>query len=587
MSFFTLTLILPLVGAVGFLGLSKIPRLRPYIRYVALLIAVLTAVLVIALGVAGPVNAVLSVWQPSSMFGAGLVLSVDAELHLLSVILTLINCFAILSTFDYVKKAPPRYLAMIHFLLPASLTALWSANVLTLLVSWAIYDLVQALSYVVAIGSARRAIRSLIFGYLATLLLWLGALISGQDVDSKLWMLVNPTTAQATLWTLACMIRLWVYPFHLAAPGEMIFESPLAVPLFLGPVLGWGLWIRLMTIPGLVPPDWAPTLAAVNILVGAWLAWTCKSPQSILSWVGLTSNGAILLASCLAASNGEMVAVAGSISWMLGVTGVLLGCGQQGRTSWWYAPTLVSALTLIGMPLTLGFVTTSVLADKLIGDRLEIFDLKLWSAFLGSAFFTSALARWILTIINAPADVAEQPAQLTTPAQDAASEKIAVTEEAQADAETSDTLRARVKAFLQQSMALTPMWGRALGMGLPVALIVLAGLHPPLLVQGADALALLNLFRSPGALGWALWGLSLALGGILAWQGERFRARAAPFFSAIGDLLKLEWFFDLALGSLGKGVGALQAADELISGAGALLWAWLLFLLLVLVWSGF
>jgi hypothetical protein len=594
MSFFTLTLVLPLAGAVGFLGLSKIPRLRPYNRYVALLIAALTAILLIALGVTGPVNAVLSMWRPSPMFGTALVLSVDAKLHLLGVILALINCFAILATFDRVEKAPPRYLAMIHFLLPASLTALWSANVLTLLVSWAIYDLVQAMGYVVAIGSARRAVRSLIFGYLATLLLWLGALISGGGVDSKLWVLMDPTVAQATLWTLACMIRLWVFPFHLAAPGEMTFDSPLAVPLFLGPVLGWGLWIRLMTIPGLAPPDWAPTLAALNIVVGAWLAWTCKSPRSIPSWVGLTSNGAILLASCLAEANGEMVAVAGSISWMLGVTGVLLGRGQRGRPFWWHAPMLVSGLTLIGMPLTLGFVTTSVLADRLIGETLEIFDLKLWSAFLGSAFFTSALVRWVLTTVNAPVDMVEQAEQSTSSAQApsieevaSAVEEVSPVEESQPDGETLTSRLSRVKDVLQWSAEAMPLWGRALGMGLPAALIVLAGFHPPLLIRGADALALINLFRSPGLLGWTLWGLSLALGGLLAWQGKRFRVRIAPFLSTVGDVLKLEWFFDLLIGSLGRGVGALQAADELIGGAGALLWAWLLFLLVVLVWSGF
>ncbi|HDQ73599.1 MAG TPA: hypothetical protein ENN19_16100, partial [Chloroflexi bacterium] len=475
--------------------------MRPYIRYIALMTAGSSALLVVLLGWIEPSTATLSVWQPSLLFGTGLLLRVDPILQPLGIILALVNCCAILVTLDRVEKSRPRFLAMIQLLLPAGLMALWSANVLTMLVAWALYDLLQALSYIVAIGSARWAIKSLVFGYLATLLLWIGTLISDRAPDSGLWTLMNPTIAQTTLWTLAGMIRLWMFPFHLAAPGEMTFDSPLAAPLFLGPVLGWGLWIRLMTISGVILPEWVQTLAALNIAVGGWLAWTCKSTRNILSWVGLTVNGAILLASCLVDQNGGMIAVAGAVSWMLGITVLLLGQSHRGKSPWWSVPSFISGLTLIGLPFTLGFVTTSVLADRLIGGELEIGAVKLWSAFFGSLFFTPALARWIWTSAGAPAAVSEAP---VGPAEEVSSKD--TEEDTEPDEDAPDSVLFSWLAAVFQRMPV-PIIGRALGMGIPAALIVLGGIYPSLLVRDADPLWVL--FQRPGGIGWILWGISL------------------------------------------------------------------------------
>jgi len=39
-------------------------------------------------------------------------------------------------------------------------------------------------------------------------------------------------------------------------------------------------------------------------------------------------------------------------------------------------------------------------------------------------------------------------------------------------------------------------------------------------------------------------------------------------------------------GALDRGLSMLRAAGEVVGGAGALLWSWLLFFLLLLVWGG-
>ena len=89
----------------------------------------------------------------------------------------------------------------------------------------------------------------------------------------------------------------------------------------------------------------------------------------------------------------------------------------------------------------------------------------------------------------------------------------------------------------------------------------------------------------PGLAGWLLWTVSLAGGGVLAWQERNLRPKIDLWLSAAHDLLRLDWLYDTVLGALGRGLALLRAADELVGGAGALLWSWLLFLVILLVWG--
>ena len=79
--------------------------------------------------------------------------------------------------------------------------------------------------------------------------------------------------------------------------------------------------------------------------------------------------------------------------------------------------------------------------------------------------------------------------------------------------------------------------------------------------------------------------ISLAIGGMLVWQEENVRYRIDLLLDALYDLLRLEWLYDALVGALERGLSALRAADEVVGGAGALLWSLLIFLLLLLIWS--
>ena len=118
-----------------------------------------------------------------------------------------------------------------------------------------------------------------------------------------------------------------------------------------------------------------------------------------------------------------------------------------------------------------------------------------------------------------------------------------------------------------------------------MSLLIIAGLYPPLLIGGVTVPSFGQLFVRPGLAGWLLWLVSLAGGGVLAWQERAVRAKIEFLRGTMHDLLCLEWLYRAVVGALDRGLSALRAVDEVVGGGGALLWSWLLFLLLVLIWG--
>ena len=135
MSFPVLAIILPLLGAGGTLGLSLVPRARAHARYVALTAAGLTTILILRFTWTEPVTVVLSLWQPSLLFGAALTLQTNAIMQPLALVLALITCSAILVELGGTEEPRPRPAATLLALLSAGFVALWAANLLTMIVS--------------------------------------------------------------------------------------------------------------------------------------------------------------------------------------------------------------------------------------------------------------------------------------------------------------------------------------------------------------------------------------------------------------------------------------------------------------------
>ena len=538
-----LTIILPLLGAGGILGLSLVPRARALTRYIALIAACLTTILLLTFTSVEPVTTVvISLWQPSLLFGAALALRPDVIMQPLALVLALITCSAILVGLGRAEEPHPRLAATLLALLSAGLAALWAANLLTMIVIWAIYDLLHAAGRIAAGGSGRTAVRSLILGYLATLALWSGVLLANGGAGSELWSLVALSGAPLTLWVVAGLLRLWVYPLHLSTPDDLGAAQSLAAPLLLGPVIGWGLWLRLAQANGGSIPGntWVTIVAAVTLAVGGFLAWSCESPRRMLPWIGMGVSGAVLLTAGLARDSAITVIAADSVAWALGLAVLLLSDGLPREALWWNIPPLVGALALMGVVLTLGFVADEIL----IGDLTQGGSPGWGGAFfVGYLFLVPSLVRWLLLRPSSPFPRKEG-------------------------------------GWGIRSVA------RGVGLGVPALLLILAILPPSLLTDDFLVPSLSPLFATPGLTGWLLLAVSLAGGGVLAWQERNLRPKIQLFLSAAHDLLRLEWLYDAVAGALDRGLSMLRAAGEVVGGAGALLWSWLLFFLLLLVWGG-
>jgi len=546
------------VGAGGTLGLSLVSRARPYARYVALTVAGLTTVLILSLRWMESGVVIPSLWQPSLLFGATLALDGGLITYPLAFALALVACSALLVEIGQPdeEEASPYLAATMLTLLAAGLMVLGAANVLTMVVGWAIYDLAQAAGILAAGGSERVAVRGLLFGSLATLFLWGGVLLSDVGRGSELWPLMTPSDAQLTLWSLAGFIRLGTYPFHLSLPGDLDTSVPLAVQLLLGPVVGWGLWLRLVLANGGYFPTapWMLIVVALTFLVGGLLAWSCRATCCRLPWIGMGATGAVLLAAVLAGDGAPAVLATGGVAWMLGVAVVFLEGGVCRQALWWGVPALAGGLTLLGAPLTVGLMAEASLLGGVLQGDLGGWGWRVAFFFLGNLFLASAIARWLL--------------------------------EACALSFTGEGEHGQARVPDRHNTLVMP----GIGLGLLLLPLVVVGLRPSLLVMEMQVPSLWRALAAPGLTGWLLWMASLVGGGMLAWQdvARRMDTRSGMELlrGTVHDLLRLEWLSEVVVGALDRGLGVLRAADEVIGGAGALLWSLLLFLLILLMWGG-
>jgi hypothetical protein len=118
----------------------------------------------------------------------------------------------------------------------------------------------------------------------------------------------------------------------------------------------------------------------------------------------------------------------------------------------------------------------------------------------------------------------------------------------------------------------------------PALLLVAVGAAPPLLFAGSTQLSLRFLLTEPGLIGWLLWGGALLIGGILGWQDAYLRPRVSLSLDVLQDILRLDWAWALLVGALEQGLTVLRAVDDVLGGRGALLWSFIMLLLLILVW---
>jgi formate hydrogenlyase subunit 3/multisubunit Na+/H+ antiporter MnhD subunit len=536
MTLILVVVFLLLAGAVAIFGLSLIPRLRPYARYGSLAVVGLVTVLTLVLRWTETSETVPSLWRPSGLFGVAPVFRSDTLMQPLVFVMALSTAVTELVMLSREDNPPPRLLAIRLGMLASGFAALWGSNPLAVIIGWAVYDLLLAAQYVSFGGAEGTAVRALTLGSLATLLLWGGTLFSGGSGGSVLWTLMKPSQAQLTLWIAAGVLRLWIFPFHLRVPDEMGAQPSSNVSL-LGPVLGWGLCLRLLQTGGDVFAEngWVSFLAALTMGVGGFLAWTASDPRSVVPWIGMCVTATTLLSATLLGDYSAVIISTGCVAWALAVTVLLLSDDLHREAPWWSIPALIGSLALIGLPTSVGFISQLYLLGGIARTP------RIWwllAFFLGNALLIAALTR-----------------------------------------------RLRVEALSPLPSSYWLLGVRGVALGLPAFLLLASVLFPSLLVVGVDLPSLGMLVSLPRVAGWGVGILALVGGGVLGWQDENVRARLSVLMSAAHDFVRLDWFNESVVGAMEQGLRVLRVVDEVVGGAGSLLWSMLLFLVILLVWS--
>lgn len=412
-------------------------------------------------------------------------------------------------------------------MLSCGLLALWGENLLTIILAWAVFDLAWGTGMVAFGLSPARILWRMGGGVVAIILLWMSSLVlEGTDTGSIWSLMVSPQAGIEFLFFFAALVRLGAYPFPSVLPVEGERKHPLGSVLFLEPILAWSLLVRIFGQARLPLPiwPWLEWFAVGTFIIGGLLALTAPDGARSVQWAGLSAIGGILWAGIRATDAQQAAAIwlIGGTLWTLGISLLYLGRGWE-RPSLWWIGTGVGTLALSVTPLLGGASAPLIGWTRWVG------------FFLGQAFLVAALLRDAL-----------RPS---------------------AGEESGD------------------VWldiARAAGLGIPAALIVII----VLLIPGLAGPALQD--WRPSAPGWpalVVWILGILVGSVL------FRAlplvqKGRSGMTALHTTLKLDWAYDLIAGSFSRGAGLISAVADVVEGAGAVLWALAVFLLILVVVLG-
>jgi len=559
----SLTVILPLLGAAGILLLSgvisSVGRKRVYFRLLVGLLPITIvglASLVVLTG-RGDGRIALASLYPSSLAESGVELRWDSTLWPLRLGLSISSGCLLLATGGR-REGASHSVPVILALLGSGLASLWSGNPLTTMVSWALYDLMLALGWVASGADRQEAVRVLMVGVGSGVLLWAGVAAQGAGVGSVAWGLLPAGGPGMVIWTIAGLVRIGAYPLHTWVPRRRPSGSAPTAMLLLSPLLGWGLWIRLLLAGdgGLPVARWMTAPALLTLLAGSILAWTENEVRRSRGWISMAGNGTILLATVLSHLRGAeagALALASAGGMMLGAVGGMLSTAMLflGRSihrdegvdliGWlWAVPSLIGALSLVGAPLTAGYVGVSSALSGV--SKTRALGL-LVGGFVGHLLVSASTARWL---------------------------------------RSSDPSDGMGGGFLERIA-----YGASLG-GLGVAVVVF-GVIPARVIAGegfSPDLTLRGLLTGVPLAGWLMWGGGVLVGGMVGWLESGFRPRVSLWLDALHDVVLLEWGYGLVAGAVEQGLGMIRMMDAILGGRAAILWSSVFLLIVVLMMVG-
>ncbi|MEE8162662.1 MAG: proton-conducting transporter membrane subunit [Anaerolineae bacterium] len=540
-----------LAGALALLLLNRAagPRNRSLL---ALLIIGGAFLVLLSLARGLPVNGTISRWRP--FFGSDLAYYVDGLAFLFAALVALAGLATIATCLGRSEDLEGSSYAALLALLAAGLSFIFSANLITLCLSWVIFDLtfLWALAASDHSGSRMRSVpRILNLNCLACLSLLAAALLLGQGDDSLSLRSSSISTPVFGLILLAALVRAGLYPLHLWMPigvqaslasRSLLHLVPASAGLYLlARLSAWPNGVVSLSKDGGLPYGQALIIASsLAFAIGALLAWAEADLSKILSFIMMSQVGYAIASLAIAKPPTRVVILWPSLNLVLCLGLLFLSQDRfEPGNSWPRAASGLAIASLVGVPLTSGFVGRWHLYHSLLtGSHLAFLALSL----LAEIFLFAALLRmWSVVSIN------PSPSELGY-------ERLSV-----------------------------------VGAALLAAPILILGLHPPVLGRLIEVVpfpTLVGLLRSTTIARWVAFFLPPLGGYLLQRHRQRIFDPIEIFWLKLSTALRLEWLYSL-LGQIVTGAaGTLEIVGRVSEGKGYLSWIAVMGLLVFLFLRG-
>jgi formate hydrogenlyase subunit 3/multisubunit Na+/H+ antiporter MnhD subunit len=512
-------LVILLLGT-GVLSLGLLPRFErtDVVASVAALLAI------IALGLYAPLkllpaSATLSAWGPPALLPLGLNLLVDPLSWLFGMGILSVTLVTLLTS---VARPGGRRLfirAAMLLLTFAGLAAVFSDNLLTIIIAWAGLDLIYFLVLVLlgqSEGVELQAVLNLGFNVAGTLLAAGAALLISRENPNLLLREAALTSGSTLLITLAAVFRLGLFPLHLALPAEANIRQGLGTVLRLIPAaVALALMARLASF-GFTPlaQFWLTIFALGAALVGAAQLWTIEDPRLGITYFVIAESGVVLLAGLWA---GALALTAQSLALMLGGALIFLSGGHDRQRPWLTALPVVGVLAVIGAPFTAGWGGAASLVQALVAGGH-------WLTLAGVGVAQAILAAGLFHTIFWPGEL------------------------------TEDTTGA-LAVYLGGMVFLA------------IGLVFVGG-------PGAAWMRTALSSSAPAASGWGLVAVVVTLGiGLAVWRFESVaRGPASVAVGALSALFRLDWLYRLVWSAMHFLETLVFNLAAVLEGEGAVLW---------------
>jgi formate hydrogenlyase subunit 3/multisubunit Na+/H+ antiporter MnhD subunit len=359
--------------------------------------ALITLAMIWTLRSDSPVSQIIAPWQPVSVFGVPVSFRVDHTAWIIGLGLVLVCVATALTWLAYPGQTRPAPRAVALLLIASALASVFASNLLTLALAWGLLDTLFTIALLARSGSqlGRRAAIAIVLNIASTLCVWIAALVIENQHTSLYWHLLNAQSGPMGWLVAAAVLRLGLYPLHQWLPVELGQETDRAVLLFVIPsATGLALLARLAISQALPAQSIMPLLASLSALMGAFLAWRSPQPRSGLPFIALSFTGLMAISATTPTAVGTLLAA--TLNWIFVMSALFISRGFKRTAPWWSIGAIVAAMSLIGVPGTIGFIVREQTISSLI-------DSGSWISLVACLIAETLLVASVIRLIFSPA----------------------------------------------------------------------------------------------------------------------------------------------------------------------------------------